>query len=112
MEGGEDAAPTDVADDDPAERQCADRHQAAKAGHAPALPGSGDVGTAENGVAHDPRDRPAGGDDTGGGGGGNFLAGTCGGGNLVGRPTHDDSVHSPEDVYQSRESHRSYDLAK
>ena len=51
--------PLMAADDHPAEGQGADRHQAAEPGHPPALPGSGDVRTAQDGVAHDPGDGPA-----------------------------------------------------
>ncbi len=61
VERGEDAVPADPADDDPAEGEGGDRHQAAEAGHPAALPGSGHVGAAQDGVAHDPRDGPAGG---------------------------------------------------
>ena len=42
------------------ERQRADGDQAAEADEAAALPGPGHVGAAEDGVAHDPRDRVAG----------------------------------------------------
>ena len=56
VDGGEDAVPGDPADDDPAEHEGGDRHQAAEAGMSTALTGPGHVGAAEDGVAHDARD--------------------------------------------------------
>ena len=91
VHGGEDAVPGDPADDDPAEDECGDRHQAAQAGEAAALTGPGHVGAAEDGVAHDPRD---GWSATVG-----LLAGTCGGRDQIGGPTHDRLRSSPEDVF-------------
>ena len=82
VQGGEDAVPADPADHYPAQDQGGDRHQAAKPGQPASLTGLGDVRTAEDGVAHDPGDRPA-------GVGRSFLAGTCGARDLFGRPTHD-----------------------
>ena len=50
--------PLIAADDDPAEDERGDRHQAAQPGDAAALTGPGDVRAAEDGVAHDPGDGP------------------------------------------------------
>ena len=88
VDGGEDAVPGHLPDDDPAEHEGADGNQAAQAGQAAALTGPGHVGTAEDGVAHDPGDLVSGVVHSG--------AGTRRGWDQIGRPTHDqNSVHPP-----------------
>ena len=76
------------ADDDPAEGECAHGHQAAEPGDAAALPGSGHVGAAEDGVAHDPRDGAV-------CDGARIVVGACGGGDPIDRPTHDQTPFTP-----------------